>query len=197
MAIPLGRPVAKRLVAAYPGGGPETGLPAKPARRPYLALLPVGFALPPPLPVARCALTAPFHPLPAGLMRRAGGLLSVALSLGSPPPGVTRHRVSVEPRTFLSPAPKRRQRPSGHLAPMRVVPPATAVKRRLGRARSERMAGRLRGRCRAGFAGDSSPAPQKGVRSCIATFRSFGHYLKYREVLVHAPERSEVLLQPR
>tara|TARA_B100000886_G_scaffold340551_1_gene311157 strand:+ start:9548 stop:10009 length:462 start_codon:yes stop_codon:yes gene_type:complete len=27
----------------------------------------------------------------------AGGLLSVALSLGSPPPGVTRHRVSVEP----------------------------------------------------------------------------------------------------
>ena len=27
----------------------------------------------------------------------AGGLLSVALSLGSPPPGVTRHRVPVEP----------------------------------------------------------------------------------------------------
>src|SRR5690606_1418315 len=26
-----------------------------------------------------------------------GGLLSVALSLGSPPPGVTRHRTSVEP----------------------------------------------------------------------------------------------------
>ena len=26
-----------------------------------------------------------------------GGLLSVALSLGSPPPGVTRHRVSMEP----------------------------------------------------------------------------------------------------
>jgi hypothetical protein len=26
-----------------------------------------------------------------------GGLLSVALSLGSPPPGVTRHRISVEP----------------------------------------------------------------------------------------------------
>ena len=28
---------------------------------------------------------------------RRGGLLSVALSLGSPPPGVTRHRVSLEP----------------------------------------------------------------------------------------------------
>jgi hypothetical protein len=29
---------------------------------PYLVLLRVGFALPPLLPVARCALTAPFHP---------------------------------------------------------------------------------------------------------------------------------------
>ncbi len=36
-------------------------------------------------------------PLPAGPKAPAGGLLSVALSLGSPPPGVTRHRVSVEP----------------------------------------------------------------------------------------------------
>src|SRR3546814_2280093 len=31
---------------------------------PYSVLLPVGFALPPPLPEARCALTAPFHPCP-------------------------------------------------------------------------------------------------------------------------------------
>jgi len=37
-------------------------------------------------------------PLPAAeLVGRAGGVLSVALSLGSPPPGVTRHRTSVEP----------------------------------------------------------------------------------------------------
>jgi hypothetical protein len=34
-------------------------------------------------------------PLPRAEAR--GGLLSVALSLGSPPPGVTRHRHSVEP----------------------------------------------------------------------------------------------------
>ncbi len=34
---------------------------------------------------------------PACLRETAGGLLSVALSLESPPPGVTRHRVSVEP----------------------------------------------------------------------------------------------------
>ena len=30
-------------------------------RRPYSVLLPVGFAVRPPLPEARCALTAPFH----------------------------------------------------------------------------------------------------------------------------------------
>ena len=37
-------------------------------------------------------------PLPAfAPFGAAGGLLSVALSLGSPPPGVTRHRISVEP----------------------------------------------------------------------------------------------------
>ena len=33
-----------------------------PRCRPYSVLLPVWFAMPPPLPEARCALTAPFHP---------------------------------------------------------------------------------------------------------------------------------------
>jgi len=32
--------------------------------RPYLVLLPVGFAVPSLLPKTRCALTAPFHPYP-------------------------------------------------------------------------------------------------------------------------------------
>jgi len=37
------------------------------ARRPYSALLRVGFAVPLPLPAARCALAAPFRPyLPEG-----------------------------------------------------------------------------------------------------------------------------------
>ena len=36
-------------------------------------------------------------PLPIDAMDMTGGFLSVALSLGSPPPGVTRHRRSVEP----------------------------------------------------------------------------------------------------
>ena len=43
-------------------------------------------------------------PLPAGRSCTGpGGLLSVALSLGSPPPGVTRHRVSVEPGLSVNP----------------------------------------------------------------------------------------------
>ncbi len=55
------------------------GLPCRPRYRERGALLPHPFTL------------------TRGPMGRAGGLLSVALSLGSPPPGVTRHRVSVEP----------------------------------------------------------------------------------------------------
>ena len=60
-----------------------------PESLPYLVLLRVGFALPPVLPPARCALTAPFHPChsPGG----EGGIFSVALSVGSRPPGVTWH----------------------------------------------------------------------------------------------------------
>jgi hypothetical protein len=75
-----------------------------PGRRPgnramcrlYLVLLPTGFTLPLPLQAARCALTAPFHPYRSSRKKR-GGLLSVALSLESPRPGVIRRRASVEP----------------------------------------------------------------------------------------------------
>ena len=48
---------------------------------PYLVLLRVGFTLPPRLPEARCALTAPFHPYPGGCR---GGTFSVALSVNYP-----------------------------------------------------------------------------------------------------------------
>ena len=58
-------------------------------------------------------------PLPPGSALRLkpgfGGLLSVALSLGSPPPGVTRHRLSVEPG-LSSRVRLRRARPSDHPA---------------------------------------------------------------------------------
>ncbi len=51
------------------------------------------------------------HPFTLTLFTK-GGLLSVALSLGLPPPGITRHRVFVEPG--LS-SPAKRERPSSHL----------------------------------------------------------------------------------
>ena len=50
---------------------------------PYLALHPMGFSVPPRLRSARCALTAPFHPC-LRLLRNAGGIFSVALSVGTP-----------------------------------------------------------------------------------------------------------------
>src|SRR3546814_13358547 len=95
-----GTPVAGRLARSTRTAARKPAWPhsAEPAGRPYLIVLRVGFAVPPPLPGARCALTAPFHPyLPNRSPGATGGLLSVALSLGSPPPGVTRHPVSVEP----------------------------------------------------------------------------------------------------
>ena len=88
----LARPT--RTAARKPARRPPSR--RMPACRPYLVLLPVGFTVPSPSPATRCALTAPFHPCRRAAAP-AGGLLSVALSLGSPPPGVTRHRVSVEP----------------------------------------------------------------------------------------------------
>ena len=116
-AIPLGR----RLPGA------SSNLPERlirtlirriaPPCRSYSVLLPVGFSMPQPLPAARCALTAPFHPYPLG-RSPAGGLLSVALSLGLPPPDIIRHRMSMEPG-LSSPATFRSlpERPSGRLTP--------------------------------------------------------------------------------
>jgi len=117
MAIHLGRPLPDAS-CDLPGRRRENPLAGKtPACRPYLVLLPVGFTVPSPLPGTRCALTAPFHPCRHGPKPKTGGLLSVALSLESPPPGVTRHRVSVEPG-LSSPdaAAPRRRRPSDRLA---------------------------------------------------------------------------------
>ena len=97
-----GAPVAGRLEQPTRATGPTDTGPATPegeARRSYSVLLPAGLAVPPTLPPARCALTAPFHPCrrsgPRGPL--SGGLLSVALSLGSPPPDVIRRRIRMEP----------------------------------------------------------------------------------------------------
>jgi hypothetical protein len=119
MAIPLGRPLpgasCDRPERRREGPPGISRIAPRGASRSYLVLLPVGFAVPPPLPAARCALTAPFHPCRPSVCRHGlGGVLSVALSLGSPPPGVTRHRTSVEPG-LSSPRQGRRAaiRPSG------------------------------------------------------------------------------------
>jgi len=64
--IPLGRALL-RGSSDLPGScdAPSRHVHApKRALLPYLVLLRVGFALPPPLLTARCALTAPFHPYP-------------------------------------------------------------------------------------------------------------------------------------
>jgi len=88
---------------------PRTGRPLSP---PYLVLLRAGFCLPPTLPPARCALTAPFHPYfrMSGALgmewwrrstrtrhhssrvrrTRGSGMFSVPLSVRLPCPGVTR-----------------------------------------------------------------------------------------------------------
>jgi len=113
--IPLDRP-SRDGSRDLPGPlGPTTALPSlRKAHGPYSVLLLAGLAMPSLLPGTRCALTAPFHPyLPSSRRTWAGGLLSVALSLGSPPAGVTRRHVVVEPG--LSSTPLREPRPPGRL----------------------------------------------------------------------------------
>src|SRR4051794_10428623 len=68
----LARPTRAAARKARPAARSPT------ACRSYLVLLPVGFALPPPLPAARCALTAPFHPCRPPPVK-AGGLGGVFL----------------------------------------------------------------------------------------------------------------------
>jgi len=62
-------PVAGHLTQPTRATGLETGWLAP--RRPYSVLLPVGFAMPVPLPVPRWALTPPFHPYPTAEAARA------------------------------------------------------------------------------------------------------------------------------
>ena len=66
------------------------GLPCRFRCRSRGGLLPHPFTLTPPSHGRKTCPQAP-------AIRRRGGLLSVALSLGSPPPDVIRHRLSVEP----------------------------------------------------------------------------------------------------
>ena len=115
MAIHLGRPSpgASRDPPRRRRGNPRGQ--AKPGRPPLLGLAPGG--------VYRAAAVAgsavrsyrTLSPLPVVAEARAGGLLSAALSLGFPPPGVTRHRVSMEPG--LSSPGRRESKPEAAIRP--------------------------------------------------------------------------------
>src|ERR1051325_1678291 len=93
-AAPLPRPPAAPTWSCS-----RWGFPCRRRRRQRGALLPHHFTL-------------AAHAVPED--RWLGGVFSVALSLGPPPPGVTRHRASVEPG--LSSPRKRGARPSDRLA---------------------------------------------------------------------------------
>ena len=67
-----GRVVTRAPQAANPDVWGKSQTPGLPPRHPYLALLPVGLAVPLRLPVARWALTPPFHPYPS-IRERAHG----------------------------------------------------------------------------------------------------------------------------
>ena len=67
---------------------------------PYLVLLQAGFAVPPSVTTGAVRSYRTLSPLPATLACDLGGLLSVALSVGSRPPGVT-WRLALGARTFL------------------------------------------------------------------------------------------------
>jgi hypothetical protein len=80
--IPLGR----RLPA---GSSNLPGSSASSAIAPLFGLAPDGVCQPLVLPQARCALTAPFHPYLC--LAAIGGMFSVALSVASRRPAVSRH----------------------------------------------------------------------------------------------------------
>jgi len=115
MAIPLGRPspdASRDLPENLARKGAWAGCPAPFS---YLVLLPVGFAVPAPLPEPRCALTAPFHPY-RGLERPRRSVLcgtvpKIALAGRYPAPSFRGARTFLHHR-----GEPRRQRPSGHLA---------------------------------------------------------------------------------
>jgi len=83
-------PVTGHLARPTRAADPEMKPAGKPTCCPYLVLLPVGFTLPPPLPAARCALTAPFHPCPHTTARQrfafCGTFPEVALAGRYPAP---------------------------------------------------------------------------------------------------------------
>ena len=94
IAAPLKQPTRAARGRNTPGRIPEIHQEPYPASAPIRSCSGWGLPCRKPLLATRCALTAPFQ---CYLAKAVGNLLSVALSLGSPPPGVTRHPCFVEP----------------------------------------------------------------------------------------------------
>ena len=84
--IHLGQP-SPTASSNLPGSPLRRALRDRPAYSPIWSCSGRGLPCRGVLPPARCALTAPFHPCRRSL--RLGGMFSVALSMGSRPPGVT------------------------------------------------------------------------------------------------------------
>ncbi len=73
---------------------------------PYLALHPMGFAVPRHLRFERCALTAPFHPYRFAVFRlQSGGFFSVALSVEEPLGPVSRVYLTPEELSYAASRP--------------------------------------------------------------------------------------------
>jgi hypothetical protein len=135
-------PVARRLKQPTRTAGSGHRSRSRASRRPYSVLLPVGFAVPPALPPARCALTAPFHPCRGLITQRAA---AVSLFCGTIPRLAPAGRYPAPlvhgARTFLSVnLSALPERPSGRLTATGMGVKGLAVKRRRG--------GRNRGRAR-------------------------------------------------
>ena len=94
----LGRAVLRNACAS----GRRLATPAAP---PYLVLLRAGFCLPPTLPPARCALTAPFHPYPSTRRLRTslGAVYFLCHCPSSCPARALPGALPFGVRTFLSP----------------------------------------------------------------------------------------------
>ena len=135
-----GTPVTRRLQqpTRTAGSGHRSRSPPRlrttPSRRPYSVLLPVGFALPPALPPARCALTAPFHPCRdlRNASRRfvlCGTFPRLAPAGRYPAPFVHGARTFLPDNLSVSP-----ERPSGRLTGRGMVSLSRAVKGRRDRS---------------------------------------------------------------
>jgi hypothetical protein len=170
MAIPLGRP-SPNASCDRPErrreGSPGTIGSLRDACRSYLVLLPVGFSLPPPLPAARCALTAPFHPChPPGMPETGRRCTFCGTFPGVAPAGRYPAPYLRGARTFLSPR-IGGERPSGRLAPKNLGCRSTSVKACSARATVANSAGQRNSRnvqCTPAARGNAQPFAQRHNR---------------------------------